>query len=191
MVKKVLNIFYRFLNAHLYTVKERIIKNGGKIGRGVFIGKDVLIDYDYAFLLEMGDGAVISARTIIELHDSSLPNVLGKGKIKIGRVKIGERAYIGVNSVVLPGIEIGAGAIVGACSLVNRSIPKKQVWGGVPVKFISTVDELIEKRQKSNAPNLAYVDWMGELEKSEIDYRKVKKKFLDHVQRKFYNKFQF
>ena len=50
-----------------------------------------------------------------------------------------------MNSVVLPGVEIGDGAIIGACSLVNRSIPNRQVWGGVPVAYLCTVNELARK----------------------------------------------
>lgn len=185
MRKKIFSFFYRYLERLQFTVAEKIVQRGGTVGSGVFFGKDVLIDYDYAFLLDVEDGAVISARTIIELHDSSLPNVLGRGKLKIGRVEIGKRAYVGVNSVILPGVQIGAGAIVGANSLVNRDIPEKEVWGGIPVKYICTIDELILKRQTSDNPNLIYMEWIGELEKISGDYYEKKQAFLAEVQNKF------
>jgi maltose O-acetyltransferase len=185
MRKKIFSFFYRYLERMQFTVEEKIVQHGGTIGSGVFFGKDVLIDYDYAFLLEIEDGAVISARTIIELHDSSLPNVLGRGKLKVGRVKIGRNAYVGVNSVILPGIKIGQQAVVGACSLVNCDIPPREVWGGIPVRFISTIDALVVKRQTADQRTVDYFDWIGEVEKKRVDYPKLKEDFLRDVRRAF------
>jgi len=37
--------------------------------------------------------------------------------------------------VVMPGIEIGENAVVGANSFVNRNIPPGEVWVGSPVRF--------------------------------------------------------
>jgi maltose O-acetyltransferase len=88
---------------------------GGKIEKEVFIGEDVLVDYDFSFLLEIGKGSFFSAGTLIELHDSSLPNILGKGKAKIRKITLECRAYIGVNHVILPGVTIGENSIVGTC----------------------------------------------------------------------------
>lgn len=181
MIKKILKRIKDYLISKSYTEAELIKLYGGKIGTSVFIGRDVIIDYDYCFLLEIGDGAVISARTIIEMHDSSLPNAIGQGKTKIGKIKIGDRAYIGVNSVILPGVNIGAGAIVGACSLINKDIPSEQVWGGVPVRYICSINDLIEKRKVSNNSDINFFDWIGEPEKEELNYPAYKKKFLKKV----------
>jgi len=185
MIKKITRKLQQFFLSKSYTTEELIQIHGGKIGKGVFIGNDVIIDYDYAFLLEIGDGAVISARTIIEFHDSCLPNVLGRAKAKIGKVKIGNRAYIGVNSVLLAGVQIGDGAIVGACSLINRDIPGGEVWGGIPARFICSVDDLAKKSNVTSNPRIAYFDWIGELEKKEINYREFKANFIRQVYRFF------
>ena len=188
MLKKILKRLQGILRSNSYTSHELIKLKGGKIGNCVFIGQDVLIDYDYCFLLEIGDGAVISARTIIEFHDSCLPNVLGQANVKIGRVQIGTRAYIGVNSVILPGVKIGDGAIVGACSLVNRNIPPAEVWGGIPVRHICTVDDLLRRRQSSDDSNTAYLSWIGELEKEATNYPKFKMDFIQKVRLSFKTK---
>ena len=185
MVKKITRKLQQFFLSKSYTIQELIQIHGGKIGKGVFIGSDVMIDYDYAFLLEIGDGAVISARTILEFHDSCLPNVLGRAKTKIGKIKIGNRAYIGVNSVLLAGVQIGDGAIVGACSLVNRNIPGGEVWGGIPAGFICSIDDLVKKSNSSSDLRVAYFDWIGELEKGEINYQKYKANFIHKVRRFF------
>lgn len=114
-----------------------------------------------------------------------MPNVLGNGKLKVGRIKIGQRAYIGVNSVLLPGVQIGQQAIVGACSLVNRNIPPREVWAGIPARFISTIDALADKRQATDRWAVEYFDWIGEVEKKRVDYPSLKEAFLRDVQRVF------
>ena len=188
MLKKIIKKLNTFINLKSYSIQELIQLHGGKIGKGVFIGQDVMIDYDYSFLLEIGDGAVIAARTVIEFHDSCLPNVLGSANTKIGRVRIGSRAYIGVNSVLLPGISIGNMAIVGACSLVNRDIPAAEVWGGNPVRYISTIDELLQKRQHSDYSDILYLNWIGEPEKAVVNYQEFKKDFIKKVRLIFENR---
>ncbi len=49
---------------------------------------------------------------------------------------IKNNVWVGANSTILGGITIGDGAIVAANSLVNKSIPDGEVWGGVPAKKI-------------------------------------------------------
>ena len=184
LINLIRSLYYKYYFSRK-TPHELIRLRGGKVGEGVFIGKGVLIDYDYAFLLDIGEGAVISARSIIELHDSCIPNVSGHGKLKIGKVKIGVRAYIGVNSALMPGIHIGDQAIVGACSLVNRDIPSREVWAGNPIRFLCTVDELTQKRINVESSSIGYFDWIGEIEKKELNYELYKKNFIDQVRRHF------
>jgi len=94
MLKKLYSILEEKLMRFQYSPVEVIRRRGGCVAPDVFIGKDVYIDRDYAFLLRIDEGAVVSARTVIELHDSSIPNVRGSGLLKVGRVHISKRAYI-------------------------------------------------------------------------------------------------
>ena len=57
---------------------------------------------------------------------------------KIGIV-IGRNAWIGANVVILPGTCIGDNSVIGAGSIVTRSIPSFQVWAGNPAKFIKNI----------------------------------------------------
>lgn len=165
---------------------KQVLKNyGAKMGEGVFIGDGCKFDYDYAFLLEIGDGAVIASNTIVELHDSSLPNVAGKGKLRVGRIIIENRAYIGVNCTILPGIKIGKGSIIGAASLVNKSIPEGEVWAGTPVRYICKVSELVEKRRNNDNKLVFDIDFIGEIEKLSIDYQKYKRTTIKEVKKHF------
>jgi len=49
---------------------------------------------------------------------------------------IRDDVWIGCNSVILPGVEIGEGAIIGAGSVVNCNIEPYAVFAGNPAKFI-------------------------------------------------------
>lgn len=51
-------------------------------------------------------------------------------------VIIGDDVWLGTHVVVLPGVTIGTGAIVGAGSVVTKSIPEYEIWGGVPARKI-------------------------------------------------------
>ncbi len=42
------------------------------------------------------------------------------------------RARIGANSTILPGVEIGEDALVGAGSVVRHAVPARSVWAGNP-----------------------------------------------------------
>lgn len=62
------------------------------------------------------------------IHPENTTNVTG------GVVRISRFVQIGTNSVVFPNIKIGEGAIVGACSLVNKNLEEWSVYFGVPAK---------------------------------------------------------
>lgn len=59
-----------------------------------------------------------------------------------GKILIHDNVYIGNNSIILPGVEIGQNVIVGAGSVVTKSIPQNSVVGGNPARIITSVDEL-------------------------------------------------
>ena len=52
---------------------------------------------------------------------------------------IGSGAWIGAESQILPGVNVGAGAIVAAGSVVTADVPPDTVAGGVPAKTIRSL----------------------------------------------------
>jgi len=54
-------------------------------------------------------------------------------------VIIENNVFIGAHSTILKGVRIGENSIVGACSVVTKSIPENQIWGGNPAKFIRNI----------------------------------------------------
>lgn len=99
---------------------------GAKIGRGVQLNAQ-LID---CWLVEIEDNAVIGGGVTI------VPHVAEDGLLKLKRVKIGKNVTVGMGSLIMPGVEIGADALIGAHSVVlsNKKIPSHTVWVGNPAR---------------------------------------------------------
>ncbi|UTN04633.1 acyltransferase [Flavobacterium bizetiae] len=51
-------------------------------------------------------------------------------------VIINDNVFIGMDSIILKGVTIGNNVVIAAGSVVSKSIPENQIWGGNPAKFI-------------------------------------------------------
>jgi acetyltransferase-like isoleucine patch superfamily enzyme len=49
-------------------------------------------------------------------------------------------AFLGANAVLMPGVQVGVGAVVGAGGVVTRDVPPWEVWAGVPARRLSLRD---------------------------------------------------
>ena len=54
----------------------------------------------------------------------------------IGNIKFGDNVWLTMNVIVLPGVEIGSNTIIGAGSVVTKSIPANVIAAGNPAKVI-------------------------------------------------------
>lgn len=61
-----------------------------------------------------------------------------KGK-KTSPIQIKKRAFIGAGSFILKGVVIGENSVIAAGSVVTKTVPDNEVWGGNPAKFIKTI----------------------------------------------------
>ena len=102
------------------------------LGNGVSIGPKVLLDGRKGLTIE--EGAVIGYGAIIWTlnHDYNDTHFCGKG----APVTIGRRAWICSNSIILPGITIGEGAVVASGAVVTHDVEPYTIVGGVPAKVI-------------------------------------------------------
>lgn len=102
---------------------------GFKIGKGTFIGMKCYLDDLCVDKILIGDNVIISYGVYFACHG---PNQ-GHNKIIIK-----DNAYIGMraNIIARNDIEIGENAVIGAQSLVNKSVPAGRTAIGVPCKIL-------------------------------------------------------
>ena len=104
-----LSKIYRFFFPIDEVTKFR--RMGVKIGDGTKIQGDVIIDYSHYWLIEIGKNVTLAPRVHILAHDASTKRELGYAKL--GVTTIGDDVFVGANSIILPGVTIGAGSILG------------------------------------------------------------------------------
>lgn len=124
------------------------------------------------WLISIGSNVTITYGVKLITHDAStrifrkeysfLNHDFGN---KFARIKIGSNVFIGVDSIILPGVSIGDHCIIGAGSVVTKNLPSRCVYAGNPAKFICTYEDFVKKNTTNymniNAKN--YKDLRKEL----------------------------
>lgn len=119
---------------------------------GVTVGKNcrILSNPERCFstepyLITLGDHVEITGNVQFITHDGgvwTLRDKKGLEKIDVfGRIKVGNNVFIGLGSIILPGVTIGDNVIIGAGSVVTKDIPSNSVVAGVPARFIKSFEE--------------------------------------------------
>jgi len=133
-----------------YTV-EKLVKLGLTVGENFNPQVGFDLDASHCWLIAIGDDVTFGPHVRILAHDASMHQALGY--TRIGRVNIGNRVFVGADSIVLPGVTIGDDVVVGAGSVVTKDIPSGKVYAGNPAKEICSTDAFLEKHR--NAMNVS------------------------------------
>lgn len=80
--------------------------------------------------IEIGERATVAQEAYLctgthEFDDPSLP-------LRVAKISVGADAFIGARAFILPGVRIGARAIVGACAVVTRDVADGTIVAGNP-----------------------------------------------------------
>ena len=107
---------------------------GMTVGARTQINTAVVADCN---LITIGDDTVIGGDVTLIAHAVEGPNLV------TARVKIGSRVTVGLMSVVMPGCEIGDGAVLAANAVLKKGtiIPAGEIWGGVPARRLGVRGE--------------------------------------------------
>jgi len=107
-----------------------------RIGRSVRINRGTTV-FSYSDV-EIGDHSLIGEFVTIRdaNHGISRGQLIRSQKHSSSPIRIGRDVWIGRGACILPGVEIGDGAVIGANSVVTRSIPAGSIAAGVPAKVI-------------------------------------------------------
>jgi maltose O-acetyltransferase len=110
-----------------------------EIGADCFINQDCVFDATAPIVIgnnvNLGHGVLITTST----HLVGSPERRG-GLLQGKPVRIGDGSWLASRVIVLPGVEVGAGSIVGAGSVVTRSVAPNTIVAGVPAREIRRLD---------------------------------------------------
>ena len=134
---------------------------GAKIGKdcnicdGVFIENDVVVGDRVTVKcgVQLWDGVRLESDVFVGPNATFTNDRFPRSKVypeEFAKTLVRERTSIGANATILPGIEIGEGAMVGAGAVVTRSVPPNAIVVGNPAHIsgyvTETVSAAIEKR---------------------------------------------
>lgn len=120
--------------------QNNVLFNYPEFGDHLIIGKFCAIASGTKFIMGPANHR-ISSVTTYPFHvfggawQENTPSHLDQLPRK-GDTIIGNDVWIGRECVIMPGVKIGDGAIVAACSVVAKDIPPYTVFGGNPAKFL-------------------------------------------------------
>jgi acetyltransferase-like isoleucine patch superfamily enzyme len=95
------------------------------------------------FLIEIGDNVTITNGVGFITHDGGVGMFRKEypGINVFGRIVVKNNVFIGVQTIILPGVTIGNNVVIGAGSIITKDIPDNVVVAGAPAKIIRTIDE--------------------------------------------------
>ena len=111
---------------------DQLAAQGLRVGEAIHVGHSVYIDGLHPWLITIGDHVTLGPYTAIVTHDASLQH--HTALTRLGRVDIGDRVYVGVGAIILPGTRIGEDSVVGAGTVVHGDVPAGSLVVGNPGK---------------------------------------------------------
>lgn len=127
----------------------RLSALGMTIGDDVWLPASTWIDVSHCYLVSIGDHCGFGEECLLLCHDAQMDEFLDIARL--GRVTIHESCHLGARCIVLPGVEIGPRTIVGAGSVINKSLPPDTVCAGNPARVICTLNEYLQKHRDRSA----------------------------------------
>ena len=106
------------------------------------------------FLVSLGDHVTVTSGVKFITHDGStclVHDEQGKRYQRFAPIQVGSHVFIGVNSIIMPGVSIGSNVVIGAGSVVTKDIPDNSVAIGVPAKVVSNFEDYHAKIQATCA----------------------------------------
>ena len=111
-----------------------------RIGRGVIVRPGSMLFADQATTITIEDDVMMGSETHIYVSNHRFDDVnfpiINQG---FADVILRRGCWIGAKTIILPGVEIGENAVIGAGSVVTKSIPPRVVAVGNPARVIRTI----------------------------------------------------
>ncbi|MCW8310897.1 acyltransferase [Sphingobacterium sp. InxBP1] len=102
---------------------------------------ETLISMEHSIIIEddvmIGSGVHIYVNNH-KFDDRNVP-IIDQGYYPDQQVVLEKGCWIGANTIILPGVTIGENSVVGAGSVVTKSIPRHVVAAGNPAKILRNI----------------------------------------------------
>lgn len=141
------------LNDARYCMQRKLVQNLQRVflGKerfarrlGVTIGTGCrILTHDFGsepFLVSVGDNTTLSHGVRFINHDGAawlVRDARGR-RYSYRRIRVGNRCFVGANTLLMPGVDIGDEVVIAAGSVVTKSVPDGCVVGGNPARFIKS-----------------------------------------------------
>jgi len=122
---------------------------GVNIGKGVYIGHEVMFDRVFTDQIYIGDNTSVGDRTIITAH-ANIPSDTRLKKLyprKVMPTKIGNGVWIMPAVIIAPGVTIGDEAVIATGSVVTKDVPPRCLVAGVPARVVKELNEDLEQHK--------------------------------------------
>ncbi len=118
--------------SHIHMGAQFFYPAGVKIGKGSVLGQNIFLDGRDKLVI--GNHVDIASDVMIynsehDIHSEDFHPISAP-------VVIGDYVFIGPRAIILPGVNVGRGAIIAAGAVVTRDVPEFAIVGGVPAKII-------------------------------------------------------
>ena len=99
------------------------------------------------WLITIGDRVTVSGGVQFLTHDGTgwLYNDDSGRRYRYARVEVGSDVFIGNRSIIMPGVKIEDKCVVGAGSVVTRSVESGSVVAGNPARKVTSYEELMDR----------------------------------------------
>jgi acetyltransferase-like isoleucine patch superfamily enzyme len=142
VIRKAINRVWKFISTPTQYAK----RCGVKMGKGCVINTKHFPTEPY--LIEFGNYVRVAMHTKFFTHGGLVAQRFNHPELileQYGRIKVGDYSYIGDSCLIMPGVEIGSNCIVGAGSVVTKSIPDGMMVAGNPAKIIGKTEDMIQR----------------------------------------------
>lgn len=145
MIKKIINYYKR----NFWKPEKYARSIGVKIGKNCLISTKCFPSEPY--LISIGSYCRIAKNVSFFTH-GGLWSQRKKynGLDYFGKICIGDYTYVGEGALIMPGVTIGNDVIVGAGSVVTKSIPDGKIAAGNPARIVGDTKDFVEKIKKYN-----------------------------------------
>jgi acetyltransferase-like isoleucine patch superfamily enzyme len=108
------------------------------ISPSAIIESNLNLDRVFPAGIHIGENTLVASHTTILCHEHVKRDLINCQNPWVTNTYIGKNTFIGVGSMILPGVKIGDEVIIGAASVVTKDIPSNSIAVGNPAKVIKS-----------------------------------------------------